>query len=285
MNFFPKIAFFSLSLTILAPVSNADGAASPGRLEDVAASVGIDFRHQTGASGQFFFPEITGSGAGLVDFDGDGDLDVYLVQSGPLMAPPADRPPDRLFLNEFVPRGKLAFTDVTERAGVTMNGYGMGVAAGDYDNDGRIDLYVTNYGANALLRNEGGGKFSDRTAETGTEVADWSTSAAFVDVNRDGWLDLFVANYVEFSVSENPACYAPSSRRDYCGPSSFKGARDRLFLNSGDGRFRDVTLAMLDDPKPGPGLGVVAADLDGDGWLDLYSTAGYISQDRDEPDG
>ncbi len=264
-SFFPKITLFLLSLTILEP-PKAEPLVS---LEDATRRLGIDFRHQTGATGEFFFPEITGSGAGLVDFDGDGDLDAYLVQSGPLTAPDR-RPTDRLYRNELIPEGKLRFRDVTAETGVSMTGYGMGVAAGDYDNDGRIDLYLTNFGANVLLINDGGGRFSDRTAASGTDVPDWSTSATFFDFNRDGWLDLFVANYVKFSVTENPACFAPSSRRDYCGPSSFSGVRDRLFLNSGDGTFRDVTLAMLDDRDPGPGLGVAAADLDGDGWQDLY---------------
>ncbi len=242
-------------------------------LIDATDASGIEFVHQTGATGAFYFPEITGSGAGLVDWDNDGDLDAYLVQSGSVTGNSDGSPVDQLFRNDLDAGdgpGSLRFARVTEESRATVAGYGMGVAAGDIDNDGLTDLYVTQYGRNVMLRNLGGGRFADVSAESGTDIGDWSTSATFFDYDRDGWLDLFVVNYVAFSAKENPSCYAATSRRDYCGPSDFEPRPDRLLRNLGNGRFQDVTLPALGEHRAGPGLGVVATDLNQDGWLDLY---------------
>ncbi len=252
---------------------------------DIAADVGLDFVHTTGATGQFYFPEITGSGCGLFDYDGDGDLDVYAIQAKPLdpaagkdRASSSSLGKNRLYRNDL-DAGELRFTDVTDTAGVGDTGYGMGLAVGDYDNDGDTDLFVTNYGPNVLYRNEGNGRFVDASREAlsagdapetlGTVVS-WSTSAAFFDYDRDGFVDLFVARYVDFNVNENHLCHTRSSRRDYCGPQSFRPMPDRLYRNRGDGTFEDTTLKAGIHKAFGSGLGVISADFNRDGWPDVF---------------
>ncbi len=271
----------TLFLILISPLSAASEAPL---FTDVAAETGLDFAHWNGMTGKFYFPEMTGQGAALFDYDGDGDLDVYLVQ-GALLGPGEKRsdalfpydgawpPSDRLYRNDLGADGKtLRFTDVTAASDLAKlaTGYGMGVAAGDIDNDGDVDLYVTNYGSNQLLLNQGDGSFRDVTAAAGVDDPAWSTSAVFFDFDRDGWLDLFVANYVVFDVARNPECFASSSRRDYCGPSAFPGVADRLWRNRGDGTFEDVSVPARIASQKSAGLGVVAADFDGDGWSDLY---------------
>jgi hypothetical protein len=223
-------------------------------------------------------PEIMGAGVALFDYDNDGDLDVYLVQGTmleekqrPLFPPPPGwRPGNALFRNQLVETGRLRFVDVTREAGVGHVGYGMGAAAGDYDNDGFEDLYVTNFGHNLLYRSNGDGTFSDVTREAGVDDVRWSTSAAWVDYDGDGFLDLFVANYVDFTVKGNKECYAPTGERDYCTPIAYKAVPSRLFRNLGDGTFRDVTEASGIGSSYGPGLGVVCADFNSDSLVDIY---------------
>ncbi|MCH7703014.1 MAG: VCBS repeat-containing protein, partial [Planctomycetes bacterium] len=265
-------------------------------LVDVAATSGLRFEHTTGATGRYYFPEIAGSGCALFDYDNDGDLDVYAIQAYPLDPDvPAARSDDpqpehwrtsrqwhpqpgmnRLYRNDLqaaqdgsTAAPELRFTDVTDAAGVGDTGYGMGCAVGDYDNDGDLDLFVTNFGPNVLYRNNGDGTFSDASATLASDDV-WSTSAAFLDYDRDGFLDLFVVNYVRFSVAENPTCHSRSSRRDYCGPQSFEPIPDRLYRNNGDGTFADVTIQAGIDRAFGSGLGVVCADFNGDDWPDIY---------------
>lgn len=230
-------------------------------------------------SGEYYFCETVGPGLALVDYDLDGDLDLYLVQGAMLgdksieaaVGPPPDGPlTDRLLRNELVETGELRFTDATDAAGISITAYGMGVAVGDYDGDGDPDLYVTNFGPNVLLRNEGDGTFTDVTASSGTGDERWSTSAAFLDFDRDGHLDLFVCNYVRFTVANNKECYSETSARDYCGPLSFPPYPDRLYRNRGDGTFEDITTSSQIALEYGSGLGVVCADFDEDGWVDIF---------------
>ena len=256
------------------------GPADPWFVE-IARARGLEFIHTTGATGDFYFPEITGSGCGLFDYDNDGDLDVYAVQAHPLALDPEPRPEaedgrNRLYRNDLVvgPDGTpgLRFVDVTDRAGVGDRGYGMGLAVADYDNDGDLDLFVTNFGPNVLYRNNGDGTFTDVSAGAlpGPPDRRWSTSASFVDYDRDGFVDLFVASYVNFSLRENKICHSPSGRRDYCGPQAFDPVPDRLLRNNGDGTFSDVTTAAGIDRAYGSGLGVVCADFNRDSWPDIY---------------
>jgi len=262
--------------TMPAPVPT--GAAP---FEEVAAVTGLVFQHFNGASGAYYQPEVFGPGVALLDFDNDGDLDVYLPQAA-MLAPagstaqalfplPADQPPgDRLFRNELVPGGELRFTDITAPAGLGHTGYAQGVASGDYDDDGFSDLYVTAFGSNVLYHNDGNGRFTDVTATAGVDDPRWSTSAAFLDYDRDGDLDLFVANYVRFTLAGNKQCAGADGKPDYCGPQSYEKVRDRLFRNDGGGRFTDVSDAAGLGAAFGPGLGVTCADFNGDGWQDIY---------------
>ena len=244
---------------------------------DLAADWGLKFTYSTGQTGELYFPEIMGGGAALFDYDNDGDLDVFVVQGHPLKPGSPDPGPagwGRLFRNDLItPQGKNPvprFVDVTAQSGIRATGYGMAVATGDFDNDGRIDLYISNFGSNQLWHNNGDGTFTDVTARAGVDDPHWSSGATFADLDRDGWLDLYVLNYVDYSIANNVRCYAPSSRRDYCGPSTFAPVPDRLFRNRGNGTFEDASLPSGIGRKAGPGLGVVADDLDGDGWPDLF---------------
>ncbi|MGH9930863.1 MAG: FG-GAP repeat domain-containing protein, partial [Pyrinomonadaceae bacterium] len=252
---------------------------------EVANRVGLNFEHYNGMTGKLYLPEIMGSGVALCDFDNDGDLDVFLVQ-GNVLEPNtnasrtqfpwrgAKSPQGRLFRNDLVMAQDgartLRFTDVTEKSGIVADGYGMGVAVGDINNDGRPDLYISNLESNQMYLNKGDGTFEDVTRKSGTDDPRWSTSAAFFDYDRDGWLDLMVVNYAKFSVANSPSCYAATSAKDYCTPSVFRAPGNQLFHNKGDGTFDDVTVAAGVDKEFGHGLGVVTADFDGDGWIDIY---------------
>lgn len=246
--------------------------------------VGFDFVHFNGMSGERYFVEMTGGGGALFDADGDGDLDLYLPQGEMLgqgktvddaVDPPRHQPPfaDRLYRNDLVvePDGRrvLRFTDVTAESGIGNTGYSLGVAAGDIDNDGDVDLYLTNFGDNHLLRNRGDGTFENVTAQAGVHDRRWSVAAVFFDYDRDGWLDLYVGNYVDFTIATHKGCIIATGAKDYCGPNAYDPEPDRLFRNRGDGTFEDVT-KKAGLGAPGAGLGAVAVDVDNDGWLDLY---------------
>ncbi len=241
---------------------------------------GLSFVHFNGRTGALLYPEVMPPGVALFDYDNDGDLDVFAVQGRMLDGVPVERAlvqPDgplraRLFRNDLPnsePRVPT-FTDVTEASGIDARGYGMGAATGDYDNDGCIDLYVTNLGANQLLRNNCDGTFSDVTRESGTGDPGWSIPAAFVDVDRDGWLDLFVGNYLHYTVAANVDCFSLSGPPDYCPPHVYRAQPGRLFRNNRDGTFTDHTAAAGMATDFGPALGVATADFNGDGWIDIY---------------
>ncbi len=263
----------------------------PPIFTEEAAERGLDFVHFNGMSGELYIAEVMGSGVALVDVDDDGDLDVYLVQGNLLddvaldeaTFPPPEamrRLVDRLYLNDLVPGGELRFRDVTAESGLAASGYGMGVATGDVDNDGRVDLYVTHLGPSQLWRNLGPGAdgvvtFEDVTAGSGIETPAWSVSATFVDFDRDGWLDLYVVGYVDFTVAGNKRCRSLTGAPDYCGPISYRPLSDRLLRNRGDGpdgqvTFEDWTVRAGIAGAAGSGLGVVAGDFDADGLSDLY---------------
>jgi len=265
--------------------SEEDSGRKQQAFSDRAGEFGIDFVHFNGMTGRHYYPEMVGSGAAFLDFDNDNDLDILIVQGsllgprdslGDALFPLHGTPPPkaRLFRNDLqvtstgvaIPK----FTDVTDQSGIQATGYGMGTATGDYNNDGLVDIYITNLGHNQMWRNKGDGKFVNVTEETGTDVAGWSVSAAFFDFDRDGWLDLFVSQYVNFSFSNLKKCISATGAEDYCGPLAYEPLPNRLFRNRRDGTFEDVT------GKSGIGrefygaLGVVCADFNGDGWIDVF---------------
>jgi hypothetical protein len=267
------------------PESPAGGQAPDDWFSERAEETGLDFVHVNGAAGRFYYPEILPPGVAVFDYDSDGDLDVYVVQSGTLSTgtPGAAPAParaalplrGRLFRNDLQVRPdgtrELRFTDVTDRSGIDASGYGLGVAAADVDNDGWVDLYLTNFGPSQMFRNNGDGTFSDVTKQSGTEnQPGFGVSASFVDYDRDGWLDLYVGNNVNYTLGNETVCPNMAGARDYCPPQIYGGQRDRLYRNQGQGRFTDVTSTALAGGTFGPALGVSTADFDGDGWMDIY---------------
>ena len=224
-----------------------------GAFVDVARQAGIEFVHRAGRSPELHMPEVIGGGVAVLDFDRDGDLDLYLVQSGSLEEG-GGRPGDRLLRNDSA-GGALRFTDVTAKSGIEGVGYGMGALVGDVDGDGFPDLYVTHFGPNRLWRNRGDGTFEDTSEASGTADPRWSVAGSFLDYDRDGDLDLFVANYVAYSVTAPPECFGPRTTRDYCSPASSRSQADRLYENRGDGTFLDISaragIAALEAPALG----------------------------------
>ncbi len=233
--------------------------------EDVAPRAGVDFTCRSGHSERYLFPEIILGGCALLDMEGDGDLDLFLVQGGSLSAASKDQ--DRLFRND----GGFRFTDVTEASGVRESAYGIGACAGDADGDGDTDVYVTNVGADALWRNDGGGKFADVTKASRTGHPGWGTSAGFLDHDADGDLDLWVVNYVQWTPEGELDCYNDSGTPDYCLPTNYEApASCALYRNDGNGTFTDVTEPAGLRAAYGNGLGVTYGDFSGDGRLDVF---------------
>ncbi len=251
------------------------GAALPSaiRFEDIAQKAGVHFVTENSPTPEKNQPEAMPAGVALFDYDGDGRLDIYLVNGAemPSMVKTGPKYYNRLFHNN----GDGTFTDVSERAGVTGAGYGMGAAVGDYDNDGWPDLFVANVNGNQLFHNNGDGTFTDVTAKAGLGGAVyngrkmWSIAAGWFDYNNDGLLDLFVANYCQWDPRYEPVCMGLDGR-GYCHPNSFAPLPNTLYRNNGDGTFTDVSAEMGISSVLGKGMGVVFADYDGDGFLDVF---------------
>jgi enediyne biosynthesis protein E4 len=283
------IAASSIFSAVPAPRAASARAAPVGADDwfvDATAETGLDFVHFNGMSGRLYYVEVVGSGGALFDYDNDGDLDLYLVQGHMLGAdvPPeralfpwrGEQPPrDRLYRNdlEVLPDGtrRVRFVDVTEESGIRAHGYGMGVVAADVDNDGWVDLYVTNFGGhNELWRNRGDGTFEEVAVTRGVAEERWSVSASFADFDGDGWLDLYVTNYLDYSFLAHKTCLTERGEPDYCLPSAYRPAVDRLYRNRGDGTFEDVSERAGIAAVVANGLGVASADFDGDGRVDFY---------------
>ncbi len=244
-------------------------AASNPLFEEVPPSASkITFRHVNGRSPDYYLPETTGAGCAFFDFDNDGWMDIYLVNSGKCdFFDPS--PPLRNTLYRNNRDG--TFTDVTEQAGVASGGYGMGVSVADYDGDGFPDLYVTQYGRSILYHNNGDGTFTDVTEKAGVAAPGWASSAVWFDYDNDGKLDLFVCRFVDFDKSKNKFCGDErKGERYYCIPRVYQPAKSWLFHNNGDGRFTDVTQESGIGKALGKAWGVVATDVNNDGWMDLF---------------
>jgi enediyne biosynthesis protein E4 len=246
---------------------------APIGFENIASRAGVDFVMRNSATPNKLQPEAMIAGVAIFDYDGDGYPDLYFVNGANMPSLVKDGPEykNRLFHNN----GNLTFTDVTDKAGVGGSGYGMGVAVGDYDNDGHPDLYVVNVNGNQLFHNNGDGTFTDVTQKAGVEGGKfngrkmWSVSAAWVDYNNDGLLDLFVSNYCQWDVTGGPACIV-NGHRAYCSPRYFKPLPNTLYRNNGDGTFTDVSAETGIAGQTGRGMGIGIADYDGDGYQDIF---------------
>ena len=240
----------------------ASGGAPGNGFTEVAATVGLAVVHRGGPNRKYHLPDIMGSGCAWLDYNGDGHLDAYFVNS----SSSKERARNRLYRN----KGDGTFAEVPSASGANDAGFGMGCAVGDYDRDGDPDLYVTNFGANVLYRNDGG-TFVDVTSEAGVGDLRWGASTAFVDFDEDGWLDLFLVNYMIHPPESQKTCEDSAGRQEYCGPNThFPPARDTLYRNRGDGTFLDVTQEAGLGRTFGNGLGVAYGDFNNDGHLDMY---------------
>src|SRR5437764_1230259 len=252
-----KLLFVPVSVALMMAVTPPAAV----HFTDVTAQSGIRFTHNAGKAGRKYLPETMGSGCAFFDADGDGWLDILLI-NGKDWTPRGRRSKAALYRNNH----NGTFTDVTAGSGLDIEIYGMGVAIADYDNDGRDDVYITALDGDHLFHNEGAGKFRDVTKASGIQNASFGTSAAWLDYDRDGKVDLFVANYVQWNAKIDLFCSLDGAAKSYCTPESYKGTRSRLFHNLGGGRFVDVGIG--DDNSKS--LGVTVLDYDGDGWPDLF---------------
>ena len=260
---------------------------------DVTAKAGIRFLHESSRTPQKYLIETMGAGVAWLDYNRDGFLDLFFVNGAALKDPmPEEEEPDksdpRFWNRLYRNTGDGTFVDATERAGLQGKGYGMGVAVGDYDNDEKPDLFVTNFGGNLLYHNEGNGTFKDSTAHAGVVGGGWSVGAAFLDYDRDGHLDLFVARYLDWDFDNNPWC-GPQvvKKRGYCHPNTFEAATHLLYHNQGDGTFEEVSKPAGIATHPGKGLGVTFNDYDQDGWPDILVANDSVAQQlyRNSGDG
>jgi hypothetical protein len=247
---------------------------TPGNFVDITAASGVRFQHVASHTSKKYLPETMGSGVALFDYDNDGRLDIFLINGAPLSDPtPKGTIPEKTgskYWNRlFHQKSDGTFEDVTEKAGLPGTGYGMGVAVGDYDNDGYEDLYVTAYGGNKLYHNNGDGTFTDVTSQAGVAGSGWSTSAAWVDLDNDGLLDLVVLRYLQWDFDDIWCGDHKEGFRAYCHPDMFKAITPLVYHNEGNGRFAEVAEKM-GLAIPGKGLGIAIADYDRDGHIDLF---------------
>ncbi len=261
------LLIYILIYTFIIPI-NAD--ASVIRFSDQTRAANINFRHNSGISNHKYLPETMGAGCLFFDYDKDGNLDIYLVNSGNTCTNPSKPRTQTDEMNAlYRNNGDGTFTDVTEQSGFVRNhGYGMGCISADYDNDGDADLYLTNYGKNQLYRNNGDGTFSDVTTHAGVGDSRWSVSASFGDYDLDGFLDLYVVNYLDYQIETAHPCILEGVHI-YCGPHEYPGAQDTLYRNNGDGTFTDVTVKS-GVSNAGKGLGVLWTDYNNDGQPDIF---------------
>jgi enediyne biosynthesis protein E4 len=254
-----------LPLFLAAAILRLPAADEPVRFTDVTTAAGIHFVHNSGRAGKKWLPETMGSGCAFFDADGDGWLDILLI-NGKDWTPRGRHTTAALYRNNH----DGTFTDITRSSGLDIEIYGLGVTIGDYDNDGRDDVYITALGGDHLFHNEGGGHFRDVTRDSGLKNAAFSSGAAWLDYDRDGKLDLFVANYVQWTAAGDIWCSLDGSTKSYCTPESYKGTAPRLYHNLGGGKFEDVTdKAGLGDATS-KALGVAVFDYNNDGWPDLF---------------
>jgi len=233
-------------------------------LIDEAATRGVNFSWISGDTGTYNMPEIIGGGAAMLDFDNDGDLDLYLIQGGHLGSSETES-------NVLLRNDEGIFVDITEQSNTGDAGYGMGIAVGDYNNDGFEDIYITNVGANVLLQNNGDGTFENVTTKAGVGDTGWGASCAFADFDKDGDLDIYATNYLVWSDGLELECFNPMGLVDYCSPTNYMApARDVLYKNNGDGTFVDVSEEAGIGVRLGTGLGVLCNDYTGDGWIDIF---------------
>jgi len=260
----------ALNLSLNSPAQQTSAPAKTiVTFEEVPAKAsGITWVHNNAHSPERYLPETVGAGCAFFDYDNDGWMDIYLVNSG---ASDFYKPTTPLRNALYQNNRNGTFTDVTDRAGVAGGNFGMGVAAGDYDGDGWQDLYITNYGRNILYRNNGNKTFTDATEKAGVSAPGWSTCAVWFDYDNDGKIDLFVSSFVFYDKSQNPLCTDSSlSRRYYCVPRVFKPMPSHLFRNNGNGTFTDVSKESGIADSPGKSFGAVATDVNNDGLMDLF---------------
>ena len=264
-------------VTTLVVATCASGAAAQSKdlslFAEATRSARLDFQHDPQSNGSYFMPEIMGSGGGFLDYDNDGDLDIYLIQARGRPDRGISDKANRLLRQE----SNGTFTDVTATSGLGDAGYGTGVAVGDINNDGYVDVFVTNYGPDVLYVNDGSERFHDMTAEAGIAGDAWSASAVFCDYDQDGFLDLYVTHYLHYEPDK--PCFKDDGSPEFCSPQVFPGESDGLYRNNGDLTFTDVSQGAGIREVSDPGLGVICSDFNGDGRPDFYvANDGTVNQ-------